>query len=110
MARAKKQKEPSIGHNGGPLDNERKKQLEGYVSEIERSEVQKKEIVDDISAIYSSAKDAGFDTKAVRHIIRVRKADREKQQALENAVEVYKHALGMLADLPLGQAAISRVA
>lgn len=108
MARKKKQAEPKIGHNGGPLMADQKRQLDGYVSEIERSEAQKKIIVDDIGAIYASATDAGFDTKAIRHIIKVRKADRDKQAALENAVDVYKHALGMLSDLPLGIAALAQ--
>lgn len=111
MARKKKQAaEPKIGHNGGPLDDTRKKQLEGYISEIERWEEQKKIIVDDIGQIYTSARETGFDTRAMRHIVKVRKADKAKQQALENAVDVYKQALGMLADTPLGQAAIERVA
>lgn len=108
MARKKKQAEPKIGHNGGPMMADQKRQLEGYISEIERWEAQKKEIVDDIGEIYASASESGFDTKAMRHIVKVRKADRDKQAALENAVEVYKHALGMLADLPLGRAAIER--
>jgi uncharacterized protein (UPF0335 family) len=103
MARKKKVAEPKIGHNGGPLMADQKRQLDGYISEVERLEEQKKEIVTDIGAIYSSASDSGFDTKAMRHVVKVRKADRDKQAALENAVEVYKHALGMLADLPLGQ-------
>lgn len=108
MARKSKQTEPKLGHNGGPLMPEQKDQLSGYISEIERQEEQKKQIVDDIGQIYASAKDAGFDTKAMRHIVKVRKADRAKQEALENAVDVYKQALGMLSDTPLGQAAIKR--
>lgn len=106
--RRKKIAEPKIGHNGGPLMGEQKRQLDAYVSEIERWEAQKKEITDDISEIYASALESGFDTKAMRHIVRVRKADRDKQAALENAVEVYKQALGMISDLPLGQAALHR--
>ncbi len=108
MARKKQEKAPSLGHNGGPLMADQKRQLEGYISEVERQEALKQEILDDIGAIYASAKDAGFDTKAMRHIVKVRKADRAKQQALENAVDVYKHALGMLADLPLGMSSVER--
>lgn len=110
MGRKHKQAAPKIGHNGGPLDDVRKKELENYVSEIERWEGEKRVIADNISQLYASAKDAGFDTQAMRHVVKVRKADQEKQQALENAVDVYKQALGMLADTPLGRAAIERVA
>lgn len=108
--RRKKVAESKLGHNGGPLMGEQKRQLDAYISEIERWEAQKKKITDDISEIYASALEAGFDTKAMRHIVRVRKADRDKQTALENAVEVYKQALGMLADTPLGKSAVERAA
>lgn len=108
MPRKKKSDEPKLGHNGGPLMADQQKQLHGYISEIERQEVMKQEILDDIGMIYSSAKDAGFDTKAMRNLVRIRKADRDKQQKFENALDVYRHALGMLAELPLGQAGLRR--
>lgn len=104
--RAKKVTEPKIGHNGGPLTADRKKQLEGYISEIERWEEQKKIIVDDIGLIYIGAKDAGFDVKAMRLIIKDRKIAKDKREAFEAIVYVYKHALGMLQDLPLGEHAL----
>jgi uncharacterized protein (UPF0335 family) len=107
MARKKKVVEPKIGHNGGPLTADRKKQLEGYITEIERWEDQKKIIVDDIGLIYTAAKDAGFDTRAMRLIVRDRKVSRDKREAFEAIVDVYKHALGMLVDLPLGLAALA---
>lgn len=106
--RSKKVVEPKIGHNGGPLTADRKKQLEGYVSEIERWEEQKKIIVDDIGLIYTAAKDAGFEVRAMRAIVKDRKVAKDKREAFEAIVDVYKHALGMLSELPLGQAAIQR--
>lgn len=110
MGRKKKivEAEPKIGHNGGPINDERKKQLAGYVSEIERWEAEKAVIVSDIAEIYTSAKDAGFDTKAIRTVIRDRKQDKAKREAFEAVCDAYKHALGMLADLSLGQAAMPR--
>lgn len=108
MARKKKQPEPKIGHNGGPLTADRKKQLEGYISEVERWEAQKAIIVSDIGEIYASAKDAGFEVKAMRLIVKDRKIAKDKRDAFEAIVDVYKHALGMLSDLPLGEAAIKR--
>lgn len=109
MARRKKKiEEPKIGHNGGPLTADRKQQLEGYISEIERWEDQKKIIVDDIGLIYTGAKDAGFDTKAMRQIVRERKIAKDKREAFEAVVDVYKHALGMLSDLPLGEAGLKQ--
>jgi uncharacterized protein (UPF0335 family) len=108
MAKRRKKVEAKIVHNGGPLMADQKRQLDAYIAEIERWEAQKKEITDDISEIYASALESGFDTKAMRHVVKLRKADRDKQAALENAVEVYKLALGMLADTPLGAAALQQ--
>jgi uncharacterized protein (UPF0335 family) len=108
MARKKKAETPKIGHNGGPLTADRKKQLEGYIGEVERWEEQKKIIVDDIGLIYTAAKDAGFDTRAMRQIVKDRKIAKDKREAFEAIVDVYKHALGMLADLPLGAASLDR--
>lgn len=100
--------EPKIGHNGGPLTDDRKKQLSGYISEIERWESQKATIQADIGLIFNAAKDAGFDTKAIRRVIKDRKKSKTEFEAFEAVVDAYKHALGMLADLPLGAAAVQR--
>lgn len=100
--------EPKIGHNGGPISEERKKQLGGYISEIERWEAQKATIQSDIGLIFNAAKDAGFDTKAMRVVLKDRKKSQAEREAFEAVCDVYKHALGMLADLPLGQAAMPR--
>lgn len=95
----------SIGQNGA-LGGNAKEQLKSFVERIERLEEEKKTIADDIKDVYGEAKGNGFDTKAIRFIVRRRKADQEKQAELEAIVDVYMHALGMLADLPLGTAAI----
>jgi uncharacterized protein (UPF0335 family) len=111
MGRRKKnaeQEEPKIGHNGGPLTADRKKQLEGYISEIERHEAQKATIQADIGLCFNSAKDAGFDTKAIRAVLKDRKKSKQEREAFEAVVDIYKHALGMLSDLPLGQSAMRR--
>lgn len=112
MARKKRivEAEPKIGHNGGPITEERKKQLNGYISEIERWEREKAVIQADIGEIYNSAKDAGFDVKAMRAVVKDRRIEKARREAFEAVCDVYKHALGMLADLPLGQAAMPKPA
>lgn len=112
MARKKKNstegQEIKIGQDGAALTADRKKQLEAYISEIERHEEEKAVIQSDIGQIYNSAKDAGFDTKAMRTIVKQRKKTKEQRDAEEAIIDVYKHALGMLADLPLGKAALEK--
>ena len=106
--RPKKEKAPCIGHNGGPLSQERKRQLSGYITEIERWEAERATIAADVKTIFDSAKEAWFDTKAMRRVLKDRKKSKDEREAFEMIVETYAHALGMLADLPLGKAAIER--
>jgi len=71
-------------------------------------EQEKADIGSDIRDVYAEAKGNGFDTKALRAIVRRRRADAAALAEHEAIVETYMHALGMLADTPLGQAAIAR--
>ena len=50
-------------------------QLRAFVERIERLEEEKKTIGDDIKDVYSEAKGNGFDVKALRTIVRMRKQD-----------------------------------
>jgi uncharacterized protein (UPF0335 family) len=93
----------NIGHNTVHGD-----QLKSIVERIEHMEEEKATIAADIRDIYKEAKGNGFDTKALRDIVKIRKQDAAKRQEHEALVEVYMHALGMLADMPLGRAAIER--
>ncbi len=83
-------------------------QLKAFVERIERLEEEKKTIAEDIRDVYAEAKGTGFDVKAMRTIIRMRKQDANERAEQETILETYMKALGMLADLPLGQAALER--
>lgn len=85
-----------------------KEQLKTIIERIERLEEEKKATADDIRDVYAEAKGNGFDVKALRTIVRLRKMDADERREQEAVLETYMHALGMLADLPLGQAAIAR--
>ncbi len=63
---------------------------------IERLEEEKKAIADDIRDVYGEAKANGFDVKALRTIIRMRKQDTDERKEHEAILETYMHALGML--------------
>ena len=95
--------EAAIGHNS-VLNAKDKAKLSGFVQEIEYHEEQKRALMADMGAIYKEAKEAGFDTKAIRHIVKLRRMEREKRDAFENAVDTYRQALGDFASTPLGQA------
>src|ERR1700674_5616093 len=65
-----------------------KDHLKAFVERIERLEEEKKALADDIRDVYAEAKAQGFDTKALRTIVRIRKQDAEERQEQE--------AIGML--------------
>lgn len=73
-----------------------KEQLKAIVERIERLEEEKKTISDDIRDVFAEAKGNGFDTKALRTIVRMRKQDAEERQEQETILETYLQALGML--------------
>ena len=70
-------------------------QLRSFIERIERLEEEKKTISDDIKEVYAELKGSGFDAKAVREIIRLRKKEDHERQEEEAMVQLYKNALGM---------------
>lgn len=70
-------------------------QLRAFIERIERLEEEKKAIADDIKEVYAEAKGSGFDTKAMRQIVRIRKQDRNERAEQEAILDLYMHALGM---------------
>jgi len=73
-----------------------KGQLKAIIERIERLEEEKKTISDDIKDVYGEAKGNGFDVKALRTIVRLRKQDADERQEQETILETYMQALGML--------------
>jgi len=70
-------------------------QLRSFIERIERLEEEKKTISDDVKDVYAELKAQGFDAKAVRTIIRLRKQEDHERQEEEAMIQLYKDALGM---------------
>ncbi len=70
-------------------------QLRAFIERIERLEEEKQTIADDIKDVYAELKGTGFETKAVRTIVRLRKKDAAERQEEEAILDLYKAALGM---------------
>lgn len=83
-------------------------QLQSIVQRIERLEDEKSQIAEDIKDIFKEAKGNGFDPKIIKKVISLRKMDAAKRLEEQALLATYMDALGMLADTPLGQAAIKR--
>jgi len=76
------------------------KQLRQFIEQIERLEEEKKALAGDIRDKYLEAKATGFDVKALRKIVAMRKKSQTDRQEEEAILAVYLHALGMLDELP----------
>jgi uncharacterized protein (UPF0335 family) len=72
-----------------------KDQLKAFVERIEKLEEEKKATSDDIRDVYAEAKGTGFDTKALRTIVRLRKLDTDERREQQEVLDTYLHALGM---------------
>ncbi len=71
-------------------------QLKAFVERIERLEEEKAALAADVREIYGEAKSMGFDVKALRSVVRMRKIDATERREQEAVLETYLAALGML--------------
>lgn len=77
------------GHNSNA-------QLKAIVDRIERMHDEKDIIAKDITDVFAEAKGVGYDVKALRSIIRMRRQDPAQRAEQETILETYMMALGML--------------
>lgn len=70
-------------------------QLRAFIERVERLEEEKKTISEDIKEVYAEMKGTGFDVKAIRKLIVLRKKDEAERQEEEAMLDLYKEALGM---------------
>jgi uncharacterized protein (UPF0335 family) len=73
-----------------------KDQLKSIIERIERLEEEKKTTSEDIRDVYAEAKGNGYDVKALRTVVRMRKQDANERAEQETILETYMQALGML--------------
>ena len=78
----------------GKLTDAAREKLRLTVERIERLEVEKKEVADQIKDVYAEAKAMGYDPKILRQVVRLRKQDRDERQEQESLLETYMIALG----------------
>lgn len=75
------------GHNANA-------QLKAIIERYENLDVEIAERRSDQKDIMSEAKGNGYDVKALRRVIAIRKMDAGKHEEFENIVDTYLHALG----------------
>lgn len=70
-------------------------QLISILERIERVEEDESNLRADKKEIYNEAKSAGYDTKMVRWLIKMRKMDRDEQDELNELQKIYSKAAGL---------------
>lgn len=82
------------GHNrvGGVAAD----QLKGIIARVEKLEEEKSGLSADIRDVFAEAKGSGFDVRAIRTIIKMRKMEPQEREEQETVLDTYLHALGML--------------
>ena len=78
------------------MENENKDtRLQSLIERIERLNEEKSEILADIRDVFAEAKSAGYDVKAMREVIKLRKKTEVERQEEEYLLETYRKALGL---------------
>ena len=77
-----------------PGDNS-KGQLKSFIDRLERLAEEKANVAEDIKEVFAEAKGAGFDARAIRAVLKLRKEDASARREHEALVEIYLTALGL---------------
>ncbi len=77
------------------LDGLACKQLKSFVEQIERLEDERATLGADIRKLLAEARTAGFDTKIMRQVIKLKKMDTAEREGQQDLLELYKQAVGI---------------
>lgn len=69
-------------------------QLKSIIERVERLEVEKAEIMEQIKEVYAEAKGNGYDVKVLRKVVALRKRDLEERKEEEAILDLYLQAVG----------------
>lgn len=76
------------------LSQTAREKLRQVVAKIERLEEEKAELAGQIKEVYGEAKSMGYDTKALRAVVKLRKQDRQEREEQQSILDTYLLALG----------------
>lgn len=78
-----------------PSEGVAAEELRQFIERLETLETEKADLMESIKEVFAELKGRGFDAKAVRQILRIRKQDTAERQEQEAILELYLQALGM---------------
>lgn len=76
------------------LTSSSKEKLRQFVARIETLETEKSELAEQLKEVYGEAKSLGFDTKALRAVVRLRKQNANDRAEAEMMLDLYLEAIG----------------
>lgn len=76
------------------IDETTREKLRQTVAKIERLEEEKKEVAAQIKDVYGEAKAIGFDTRALRQVIRDRKVEKSEREERQMMLDLYMEVVG----------------
>ncbi len=74
-------------------------QLRSIIERVEKLEEEKAAIAADIREVFAEAKGNGYDVKALRQVIKLRKMDMAEREEQDLVLETYLRALSMMPEL-----------
>lgn len=70
-------------------------QLKQFIERVERLELEKANLAEDIKEVFAEARYNGFDPKIMKTVIKIRKMNADEREEQEHLLDTYMHALGM---------------
>lgn len=74
------------------IEVERLKQI---ITKIETASQEKLEATDLLKDVFNEAKSMGFDVKIIKHVIKLRKKDKDTLAEEDSLIDLYRGALGV---------------
>src|SRR5690349_20425197 len=94
----------AIGHNSNKAraGGVAVEQLKPIIARVVKLEEEKAGLAADIRDVFTEARGNGFDVKAIRTILKMRKMDAQEREEAETVLDTYLVALGMQMSFDLG--------
>lgn len=78
---------------GGGVSADR---LRSFIDRLENLEEEKRATQEQLKEVFAEAKGEGYDVKVMRQILRLRRQKPHERAEMDELLEVYKSALGMM--------------
>ena len=70
-------------------------ELINTINKLEKLEEEKRELADVTKDAYNEAKSKGYDVKIIKHILKLRKKDKDALAEEDSLIELYRGAVGI---------------